>query len=230
MEVSEVLLLPTFDLILLSDRKLRAKLVCLVQPRERPCLDAVLHVIDLLHLGQHSLALLFDAVRQHLWRERNLVQGLECWQVHAPPILKLHRRMDVVDGVLEVCEGVGARAGADQALTFPASQKAHMFHHVGDSLLVWVLVDTTDVKLYVCLKTPWRHRIVQKDITHAVWQHTPAHARMVWQRSLCQALWSIRKLDKGALHCCPVSLPVEKTQRLHLLWKRHRRHSRTWTS
>mmetsp|Transcript_90181 Transcript_90181/g.215386 ORF Transcript_90181/g.215386 Transcript_90181/m.215386 type:complete len:519 (+) Transcript_90181:1781-3337(+) len=216
-KVNEVLLLPGFDLLLLADGELRAQLVGLVQARQRPGLDAVFHVIHLLHLREDRLALLLDAVRQHLWGEGDLVERLQGWNVHAAAVFQLHGSVDMIDGVLEVCQRIGARTGTNQPLAFAAAQKANMLHHVSNALLVWVLVNAADVQLNVGLKALWRHRVAQDHIAQPIGQHSAAHSGMERKRLLLQLRRTLWPIDETSLRGIPVALPVEETQVFDLL-------------
>mmetsp|Transcript_116133 Transcript_116133/g.339595 ORF Transcript_116133/g.339595 Transcript_116133/m.339595 type:complete len:544 (-) Transcript_116133:193-1824(-) len=222
MEVPQVLLLPALDLLLLADGELGAQLVGLVEPRERPSFNAVLHVIDLLHLSQHRLPLLLDALVQHLGREGDLVQRLQGRHVHAGAVLLLHGRVDVVDGVLEVRQRVRPRAGADEALALATSQEADVLHHVRDALLVRLLVDAADVQLDVRLEALGRHGVLQEHVAEAVGEDAAAHPLVQRQRLvLLQALWLLWPLDEAAPRCVPMRLPVEETQLLYLCRQLH---------
>mmetsp|Transcript_73624 Transcript_73624/g.203242 ORF Transcript_73624/g.203242 Transcript_73624/m.203242 type:complete len:279 (-) Transcript_73624:396-1232(-) len=220
-EVAQVLLLPGLDLLLLADRELRAELVGLVKPGERPSLDPVLHVVHLLHLGQHRLPFLLYAALEHLWCKGDLVQRLQRRKVHAAAVLQLHRRVDVVDCVLEVGERVGARTSADQTLTLAAAQEADVLHHVCNALLVRLLIDAAHMQLDVRLEALGWHDIPQDDVPKAVWEDAPAHPGVGGERLLGEALRSLWPLDEAAPRRVPVRLPVQQTQCLDLVRQRH---------
>mmetsp|Transcript_18226 Transcript_18226/g.40189 ORF Transcript_18226/g.40189 Transcript_18226/m.40189 type:complete len:209 (+) Transcript_18226:2732-3358(+) len=208
MEVAEVLLLPGFDLLLLADGELRAQLIGLVQTAQGPGLNAVLHVVHLLHLSQHCLALLLDTVRQHLWSKGDLVQGLERREVHTSAILQLHGCMDVVDGMLEIRQRIGARASTDETFTFSAPKEANVLHHMGNALLIWILINAANVQLNVRLKALRRHGIAQNDIAESIGEHTATDTGMQGQGLLVQSVRARGPVDEAALRRFPVGLPV----------------------
>mmetsp|Transcript_148629 Transcript_148629/g.386458 ORF Transcript_148629/g.386458 Transcript_148629/m.386458 type:complete len:200 (-) Transcript_148629:639-1238(-) len=186
MESTQVFLLPSLDLLLFADRELRPELIRLVQPRQGPCLDTIFHVVHLLHLREDRLPLLLDPVRQHLRREGDFVQRLEGRHVHAAAVLQLHRGVDVIDRVLEVCQRVRSRARADEPLSLAAAQEADVLHHVGDALLVRFLIDAADVQLDVCLEAARWHGILQHHVAHAVWEDASLDRRVRGQRLVCE--------------------------------------------
>mmetsp|Transcript_23575 Transcript_23575/g.54771 ORF Transcript_23575/g.54771 Transcript_23575/m.54771 type:complete len:248 (+) Transcript_23575:3047-3790(+) len=127
--------------------------------------------------------------------------------------------MDVVDGVLEVRQSIGTRSCTNQPLTLAAAEKAHVLHHVSNSLLVWVLIYASHMKLDVSLESFWWHCIPEDDISQSIGEHPPTYTRMRWQGPRVQTLRCFRPLDKAALRSLPMRLPVDVTEILDLVRK-----------
>mmetsp|Transcript_11186 Transcript_11186/g.25051 ORF Transcript_11186/g.25051 Transcript_11186/m.25051 type:complete len:441 (+) Transcript_11186:2066-3388(+) len=182
MECSKILLLPRLDLLFLANRELSSQFVGLMEAREGPGLDAVLHIVDLLHLRQHCLALLLDAEDIHLRHEGDLIQCLQRRLVHVPAVLQRQRGMDMINRMLEVGECVGTRSRTDELLALATTQEAYVLHHVSDALLMWLFIDAANMELDVGLETARRHSIPQQHVSQTVGEDASLNTGVLWQR------------------------------------------------
>mmetsp|Transcript_90182 Transcript_90182/g.215394 ORF Transcript_90182/g.215394 Transcript_90182/m.215394 type:complete len:294 (+) Transcript_90182:2894-3775(+) len=125
----------------------------------------------------------------------------------------------MVDGMLEVCQGVGPGSSANQSLSFTAAQEANVLHHVSNALLIWILVNAAHMQLDVSLEAFRWHSIAKHHVSQSVRKHPTTHTRVRRQQLLLQIWWAFWPLHEAALRCFPMRLPVEQAQVLDLVWK-----------